>query len=741
MSTAAPHQPPRTYAVALALAGAGYLPFPCKPFSKMPATRHGFKDASSDEDQLKAWFDNDAGLNLAIACGPQPNGIDLLAIDVDPKNGGDASWAALTADHGTPLAPRHDTPSGGFHLFFDAARTSGVHRLGTGIDTRGEGGYVVVPPSTLTDDRGEIIRYRTSRATALIYNRPLALPTWLSEALCAPQSAVMTASVARHPSNGSEGPYDRIRASWSFENELGRDGWTQTRRSGGDVYYTRPGKDPRDGHSAVLHPNGSFVVWTTERPFGGKPTNGADGAVFSPGEYVLAYRFGGDFGALARAYPVNGAAVAHRPTPPSVDDGVIRLPAIDPAYWSATARNAHIRTAAWAARVNPDALDLVMLAMQACLIPPGFVLERMVGRPQPLNMLSCLVANTGDFKSSTIGCAQELLGPFPPWVQAIGMGSGEGIGATFLDEEYELNDKGRKVKTGRLTRNSVRAAFFEADEGSGLTAQASRLGATVIANLCKAWSGSTLGEANSDPSKRRRVVSMDYRVAAAVNIQPSNFAGLFSVANTGTGLTGRFLFAGALDPTMPDLAPAWPGELSVPSYAQAPVTISFDDEIKRRADEAILARHRRGGLDSGEARVGQAAAVTARVAAILALSEDRRHVTEADWMLAAMRSAHSSECLQQLALWEQRAAYDNGHSRDRARAASRSTEEEAYEAIKIGQTVDRIRLVLGRGPAAPSSLSDKIAPSMRPFRDVALDLLTSMGKIELDGKRWKLREP
>ena len=82
----------RTHAVARMLGNAGYLVFPCRPFSKMPATRNGFKDASSDLIDIDAWFDNDRGYNLAVACGPQPNGINLLAVDIDPKNGGVETW-------------------------------------------------------------------------------------------------------------------------------------------------------------------------------------------------------------------------------------------------------------------------------------------------------------------------------------------------------------------------------------------------------------------------------------------------------------------------------------------------------------------------------------------------------------------------------------------------------------------------------------------------------------------------
>src|SRR5262245_16089467 len=47
----------------------GWAVFPCKPHEKIPATPHGFKDASRDPDQIRAWFDNETDFNVAIATG------------------------------------------------------------------------------------------------------------------------------------------------------------------------------------------------------------------------------------------------------------------------------------------------------------------------------------------------------------------------------------------------------------------------------------------------------------------------------------------------------------------------------------------------------------------------------------------------------------------------------------------------------------------------------------------------
>ena len=54
---------------ALAYARRGWPVFPCLPGQKIPATRHGFRDATTDEQQITDWFGRGASRNLAIATG------------------------------------------------------------------------------------------------------------------------------------------------------------------------------------------------------------------------------------------------------------------------------------------------------------------------------------------------------------------------------------------------------------------------------------------------------------------------------------------------------------------------------------------------------------------------------------------------------------------------------------------------------------------------------------------------
>ena len=76
----------------------------------------------------------------------------MLVLDIDPSDGGLQSLAALERESGPlPGTARSRTGGGGVHVFFryppgkDVRNSAGW--LGPGLDVRGEGGYVVVPPS------------------------------------------------------------------------------------------------------------------------------------------------------------------------------------------------------------------------------------------------------------------------------------------------------------------------------------------------------------------------------------------------------------------------------------------------------------------------------------------------------------------------------------------------------------------------------------------------------------------
>ena len=116
----------------------------CKSPAKHPRTVHGIKDASTDETTVRSWWRCWPDANVGIITGPSSG---LLAIDVDPRHGGDQSIARLDC----PATVENLTGGGGKHLVFTYPRDSHQHGCSVGIlpgvDVRGMGGVIVAPPS------------------------------------------------------------------------------------------------------------------------------------------------------------------------------------------------------------------------------------------------------------------------------------------------------------------------------------------------------------------------------------------------------------------------------------------------------------------------------------------------------------------------------------------------------------------------------------------------------------------
>jgi hypothetical protein len=129
---------------ALWYAEQGFPVFPCQPNGKEPLTPHGFKDAIIDVKLIREWWNRWPDANIGIPTGTASG---LLVIDIDPRNGGEESWTDLRANRAIPITARQRTGGGGQHIFF---RCPGHLRGGTlakGIDLKGDGGYIIAPPS------------------------------------------------------------------------------------------------------------------------------------------------------------------------------------------------------------------------------------------------------------------------------------------------------------------------------------------------------------------------------------------------------------------------------------------------------------------------------------------------------------------------------------------------------------------------------------------------------------------
>lgn len=118
----------------------------CDSPGKHPRTPHGHKDASCDADQINAWWNSRPDDNIGIRTGAESG---IVILDVDGPIG-ESSLEQLVVKHGAlPETPTVSTGGGGRHIYFRHPLTTVPSRTGIArsIDVRGDGGYVVAPPS------------------------------------------------------------------------------------------------------------------------------------------------------------------------------------------------------------------------------------------------------------------------------------------------------------------------------------------------------------------------------------------------------------------------------------------------------------------------------------------------------------------------------------------------------------------------------------------------------------------
>lgn len=156
---------------ALDYAKRGLPVFPCR--GKKPLTEHGFLDASADQQQIVSWWSKHPDANVAIPTG-RVSGLFVLDMDGDA---GAQALKALEAKHGALPRTRTIITSPGHLQFWFRQPTGGTRStagvLGPGLDTRGDGGYVIAPPSIHPATKKPYIVSRNEE--------PQLAPVWLIE--------------------------------------------------------------------------------------------------------------------------------------------------------------------------------------------------------------------------------------------------------------------------------------------------------------------------------------------------------------------------------------------------------------------------------------------------------------------------------------------------------------------------------------------------------------------------------
>ena len=135
------------FMAATKVARAGYPVFPIAPKRKKPSVEGGFYAATTDESRIAAWLEEGRkNHNVAVPTGVLSG---IVVIEADDTEG--CAWMEKT--YGPPtVKSAHEHEVGG-HWYFSHPRdgkvtSRKVENVPVSLDRKGDGGYVLVPPST-----------------------------------------------------------------------------------------------------------------------------------------------------------------------------------------------------------------------------------------------------------------------------------------------------------------------------------------------------------------------------------------------------------------------------------------------------------------------------------------------------------------------------------------------------------------------------------------------------------------
>jgi replicative DNA helicase len=315
---------------ALTYAARGWRVIPIPQGLKYPKGYDAWQQtATTDTAQITAWWTTNPDHGVGVVTGAA-SGVWVLDVDVADGKAGDETLATLEQTHG-PLPATYEviTGSGGRHLYFawddgPEIRNSASGALGPGLDVRGEGGFVVAPPTIHPNGTAYEVEASAPEVVA-------PAPAWIVAMLDAARTP--EGRPAPTPLSGGwidvtpgqgERPGDLWAEATSWEQILTLDGWTlhHTDRTG-EKHWTRPGKDHRDGTSATTGygTHDLLKVFTSSMTHVGLTPE----ATYSKLGYLAATKYGGDHAEAARALRAQGwgkettAAVATPATPAVLD--------------------------------------------------------------------------------------------------------------------------------------------------------------------------------------------------------------------------------------------------------------------------------------------------------------------------------------------------------------------------------------------------------------------------------------
>jgi hypothetical protein len=556
------------------------------------------------EHTLRKVLDARPQMNLGIATG-RPSG--FWALDVD-----DAQAArALAQEYGSiPSPPFQFTGSGGWHHLFelppDFEPTNSAGRLPPGIDVRGTGGQIVVPPSVSAKGAYRLVG---QLETAVQPNPPwlLELVRPLPYAERGPAAPIDMASddpdvqrawayaarivqleCAELAGDGSGRNtrafkaacrlHELINADWVAYDQAEAEYLNACERASSNKLEPFPESEAREvwAHAAMRVgdkqaelPPSAIGGERLDFPVGTMAPSSSSTAAAPLGQPSLENLLSSGL-SLSMSNMGGLSGSTHPEVPPQLN--------LPPEFWEVRPVLKHIRDAAHSRIVSADVAFYTVLARLAAMWPHKVRLDTGVKSAASANLFVAICGPSGIGKTSGISVAQKLLEP-PPWMAGehrhkfaddMPLGTGEGIAEAFMGSAKRpaLDDKGEPLlmRDGQTPKlESVRTQVLHnllvhADEGEAMAKLVERSGSTIGETLRRAWVGETIGQSNGRAETTRIIHGGRYSLGLVVGFQEETAQPL--LADEAAGTPQRFLWCWVVDPSMTGDDTGSPGPLT-----------------------------------------------------------------------------------------------------------------------------------------------------------------------------------